>query len=501
MPGAIAQIAAYGTADQYLTGAPDITYWRLTYRRHTQFALESIQQTWSGQADFGKKATVQIARTGDLLYDFWIEVSLPHLYAYDITPAPAEGNPVDVTASLVQSATTRHWSVTADDAAPAILWWRGDYYLNSAGTVTVETPPAAADKITTWPYMLPPETQGGPYRKPTTNLRWCNGIGYALASAVELEIGGSRIDRHVSEYWDIMDELTTPEEKRPGLHEMVGKYADYAAAGHTLEQCAARTYYIPLTFCFQRHAGLSIPLVSLVYHDIKINVEFRPYLECIKASVPISALVSRAGHAPMSYVDCRAYCGYVFLDAPERNRFATIPHEMLIETLQFTGDQAVLVDSSDGALTRKLTLSFNHPVKELVWVYVPKAAYTVDAQTGNDWFAYGLPDDNPDDVFDSCKLVLNGHDRFSERPGKYFRLVQPYQHHTRCPTKKIHVYSFALHPEQQQPSGTANFSRFDLAQLQVRLNSAATNGKIKVMALGYNVLRIGSGMAGLAFAG
>lgn len=500
MGGGIAQLASVGTADQYLVGQPDITYFKLSYRRHTLFAMESIQQTWNGTPDFGKKATVQLGRTGDLVADCFVEITLPHLYAYNILPTPAEGNPVDATALLAQNAETRHWSTSASDAVPKVVWWRGAYYLNSAGTAAAAlaaAPPAEATRITTWPYLL---HSSGTFAKPTTNLRWCNGIGYALMPSVEIEIGGSRIDRHVSEYWDIMDELSTPEEKRAGLHEMVGKYdpADYAAA-HRLEQCEGRTYYVPLTFCFWQHPGLAVPMTSLLHHDVRVNVEFRPYLECVKASVPVAALVSRLGAEPLSFADCRMYAGYVFLDQPERNRFATVPHEMLLQTLQFQGDQSVT--ATDASVTRKLTLNFNHPVKELIWVYVPKAAYTADAQTGNDWFNYGLPNDIPDEVFDECKLVLNGHDRMAARPGKYFRLVQPFQHHTRCPSKKIHVYSFALHPEQHAPSGSANFSRYDLAQLQVRLNAAASNGKIKVFALGYNVLRVGSGMAGLAFAG
>ena len=103
----------------------------------------------------------------------------------------------------------------------------------------------------------------------------------------------------------------------------------------------------------------------------------------------------------------------------------------------------------------------------------------------------------------TAKLQLNGQDRFSEREGTYFDLVQPYQHHTRSPDTGINVYSFALRPEEHQPSGTCNMSRIDNATLQLVLSTNAIGGdntaKVRVYATNYNVLRIMSGMGGLAY--
>jgi len=99
------------------------------------------------------------------------------------------------------------------------------------------------------------------------------------------------------------------------------------------------------------------------------------------------------------------------------------------------------------------------------------------------------------------KLQLNGQDRFSEREGSYFSWVQPYQCHTRNPDEGINIYSFALRPEEHQPSGTCNFSRIDNATLQLVLSNATVEGtktaKVRVYATNYNVLRIMSGMGGL----
>ena len=129
----------------------------------------------------------------------------------------------------------------------------------------------------------------------------------------------------------------------------------------------------------------------------------------------------------------------------------------------------------------KVKLNFNHPVKELVWVL---------QASGVDTYTFLKSTD--------AKLQLNGHDRFAQRDGEYFTLVQPYQHHTNIPTgADIHVYSFALKPEEHQPSGTLNMSRIDTAVLNLTYNASAD--RVQVYATNYNVLRVMSGMGGLAY--
>jgi hypothetical protein len=174
---------------------------------------------------------------------------------------------------------------------------------------------------------------------------------------------------------------------------------------------------------------------------------------------------------------CSLFVDYIYLDTDERRRFAQVSHEYLIEQLQFTGDESV---------SSKVKLNFNHPVKELVWVEKTNASAVGEFTTS----------------YDTAKLQLNGHERFSARPYSYFQLVQPFQHHERVPvnsgvTNGINVYSFALKPEEHQPSGTCNMSRIDNATLN--LSSADSSNTLKVFAVNYNVLRIMSGMGGLAY--
>jgi hypothetical protein len=501
------QLASFGAQDAYLTGSPQVTYFKLTYRRHSNFAIESIRQTFDGTADFGKSPTVSVSRNGDLLGAMWLEITLPDLLAYDITPAPSEGNTANVLAlaNVYSDASGNYYQGRTGSLGSyiyntpiALTDGVGNYYASGTpGNVASLT-----GNLTTWPYMIVGNTANPAIRTfttPKTDLRYVNGIGMAFVKSVELEIGGQRIDKHYSEWWDVWSELTEPAEKKTGIDAMVGKYADYTPWQR--QQSRSRTYYVPLRFCFNRSSGLHLPLVALASHQIKFNFEFRNYLELIRATVPVTALTAKAGAMPLSVTSCDLFADYVFLNNPERIRMSEMQHEYLVTQLQFQGDEPTPSPTDpNGTVNRKYTLNFIHPVKELVWVYQAASRYDVDARTGNDIFNYEINTATDPEVFKTCKLVLNGSDRFSVRNGSYFRLMQPYEHHTRVPSKSVYAYSFALKPEEDQPSGTANFSRFDSAQMSVTLNPALPAGRVKFFATSYNVLRVASGMAGLAFA-
>jgi hypothetical protein len=244
---------------------------------------------------------------------------------------------------------------------------------------------------------------------------------------------------------------------------------------------AATTLYIPLQFWFCRNPGLALPLIALQYHEVKFNITFRAASDCYVLS---------AGSVSPSLSNASLYIDYIYLDTDERRQFAQVQHEYLIEQLQYTGAESF----SNAQVKSKLAL--NHPCKELVWVIAHSVRETAKA-----WTNYTAS--NGDGPVVDAKLQLNGHDRFSTRKGSYFNLVQPYQHHTRIPADGIYVYSFALNPEQHQPSGTVNMSRIDNATLMMTLDSdlfsSSGTAKLRLYAVNYNVLRIMAGMGGLAY--
>ena len=409
MGGGLLQLVAYGAQDVYLTGNPQITFFKVVYRRHTNFAIEAIQQTFNGNPGYGNRVTCQISRNGDLIHRMYLTVDM------------------------------------------------------SEETSEV-----------------------------------CPYFGLRLIDYVELEIGGQKIDKQYSHWMYIWNELSLPYSKREGYKKMVG------GEGKVLNESSNDQLYIPLEFWFCRNVGLALPLIALQYHEVKVNILFQTSEKCQGST---NGLAKPLGASSL-WVD------YIFLDTDERRRFAQLSHEYLIEQLQFTGTEAL------SGVQAKPKLSFNHPCKELFWFVTATGSTTVGADNVN-WYNFTTTQAGTNvaavntnvearsattsvNPIVSAKLVLNGNDRFSERNGSYFNTIQPYQHHENVPTNAgINVYSFALKPEEHQPSGTLNMSRIDTAVLNLNLNAVYTatglDKSLHVYAVNYNVLRILSGMGGLAY--
>ena len=533
------QLVAYGAQDIYLTGNPQITFWKVTYRRHTNFAMESIEQTFNGQADFGRRVTCTISRNGDLAYRTYLQVTLPEINQSMVTG----------TASATNGVYARWLDFPGhqliDDVEVEIGGQRIDRQYG--------------DWMQIWNQLTLDKNQEAGYKKmigQTTQLTFLTDPSFAAVDGP----CDSSAPRQVCAPRNALPETTL---------------------------------YIPLMFWFCNNPGLALPLIALQYHEVKINLDIRAIDECLFA---VSRLDGATGDLKVttaysqSLVAASLYVDYVYLDTDERRRMAQNPHEYLIEQLQYTGAESV------GSSSNKIRLNFNHPCKELIWVVQPdcNVDYCSSTQGGTVLYnALGAQSFNYTDAIDAlpnsikafgsdaatngasafinasglfnqagadglvvdsgltyntantwetgggatntgasnsavsdagtfvlaetsldmhcwgenpvvtAKLQLNGQDRFSEREGTYFDQVQPWQHHSRSPDTGINVYSFALRPEEHQPSGSCNFSRIDNATLQLVLSNATVSGvntaKVRVYAVNYNVLRIMSGMGGLAY--
>lgn len=459
--GGLMQLVAYGAQDIYLTGNPQITFFKSVYRRHTNFAMENIQQTFSGPVDFGKRSTVTVSRNGDLINSAYVQVALPSL-------------------------SMDHVSVQLSGLSPS---------------------GSASDY----------------------EICWTNYVGLALLQTVEVEIGGQPIDKHYSTWMYAWQELTMTSEKVDGYKRMVGgnDSAGWLLLGNASQENLLR---IPLDFWFNINAGLSLPLIALQYHEVKFVFNFEHFSNLV-------VLVNKEngehlehsewkwnGASPSPQIDM--FIDYIYLDTDERRKFAQMSHEYLIEQVQQT-EQSINVKNASLSNQR---LSFNHPCKELLWFFVRS-----DNQSNNDWFNFSNAPAGHEkiggDLMRQAQLKLNGHPRFSPaRDPLFFRQWQPFIHHTTIPDSNLYVYSFALRPEEHQPSGTCNFSRIDNTHLELHMysnpkdftspifygdnllpssstyvdseNNTFTVPESVVMtvyARNYNVLRIMSGMGGLAY--
>ena len=450
MGGGLMQLVAYGAQDIYLTGNPQITFFKVVYRRHTTFAVEAIEHTINGSTSLGSKFSVTVARNGDLLSRVYLQMNLTN----------------DSSGGLLTTYATA--TSTVDEANSLAL-------ANAASAAL-------------------------------TRAR-----GFHLIDYVEVEVGGQVIDKHYGEWMAIWCDLTHTDAQKDMLNRMIQQTSDNSED----------RIYVPLQFWFCRNPGLALPLIALQYHEVKFNVKTR---NC-------------AGTCVTSCNNMSVWCDYIFLDTDERRRFAQVSHEYLIEQLQTTNSLAV----SESECNVQADLRFNHPVKELIWVLendkcsngcqdasgklvdaiyaLPRnltERYTMAvALAGGGGFEkknegllnlQGVSDSNYERV-KTALLQLNGHDRFRRRQGDYFTDVQRYEHHTGGFARRVqgvpnhvHIYSFALKPEEHQPSGTCNFSRIDNAVLNLERSSTNTTpASLRIYATNYNVLRIMSGMGGLTY--
>jgi hypothetical protein len=424
MAGGLMQLVAYGAQDVYLTGNPKVTFFQAVYKRHTNFAMENIEQTTNGNPANNGRISVTVARNGDLIGDMYVELS-------------------------------------------------------SKASLTSKS--GATD---------------------------CNWVAERAIKTAELSIGGQRIDKHYQRWWRLYSELYLDESKK----------ANYAKMTTGKGQV-----FLPLIFFFNRNPGLYLPLIALQYHEVRIDFDLSDMFEAYFGTNTF-----------------KVWGNYVYLDTEERRRFAQKGHEYLIEQVQHTG-----VDAVTSGDTKNIRLSYNHPVKELVWAvtgassaedklwnfssnvatgdvvvesdptavsesncYVPLTQatgvplFSAGANGGLRLVEEGASSAAAVGPLDTFKLVLNGQDRFKEQTGKYFNQVQPFNHHSGCPMPGVYAYSFALKPEEHQPTGSCNFSRIDNAQVAIKVKSNMASGaatSLNMFATNYNVLRIQSGMGGLAF--
>jgi hypothetical protein len=500
MTGGLIQLVSYGVEDLFLTRDPQITLFKVVYRRHTNFSTEPIPQNFIQPIDFGKKATCIISKQGDLINKVYLVITLP---------------------SVIQG---------RDDDI--------------------------------------------------TMFAWIRKIGFALIKNFEIVIGGELIDRQYGEWLNAWYELMGP--KDIGFDKMIGNVRELTDFSHRKDEYVL---YVPLQFWFCRATGSALPLVSLQYSEVKINVELNDIDRCslitpthyisvlndfvnfkqfeyieqnvdgqiasgifthydftnkrlyymkishrdfqaIKrdSEVNVASTISEAfnirnmkysikgaesGNMVMpafnalsqtyptpSVLDvslgrCFLLVDYIFLDEEERMRFLQTKHDYLIEQVAVLNEQTI--ESSNAIVD----IGIVQPCKFIVWMvrsnYINSFDYT-------DSYKYSTQG-GKSLVLDET-IIINSRERISFRPYAYFNYLQPYQCFPYAPPEGINVYSFSLFPDQFQPSGSCNMSMIDNIQIKLRLssnvsiNNAAT---FRGYALIYNVLRVANGLSGKVF--
>jgi hypothetical protein len=491
------QLVAYGAQDIYLTGNPQITFFKVVYRRHTNFSMEAIEQTFSGSPDFGRKVYCTVSRNGDLIHRVYLQATLP-----------------TVTTS---ASTSARW-----------VNWVGHALVKNV------------------------EVEIGGQRIDKHYGDWLH-IWNELSQTAGKQAGYANMVGNVDKLYRPVSGSGT-------------SATDARAAGDTTGVLPETTLFIPLQFWFCRNPGLALPLIALQYHEVKINLEFRNYKDLIgyTGTEPSNVSLKNASlFVDYIYLDtderrrfaqvsheylieqlqftgdesvnqtnvkvklnfnhpCKELIWVVQLDNcvnTNKHAEALVPGRQWfnytdkVDVTPYTQVDAFnMVDMMDGIIDTSPESTGMDSANSLTFGLSSAAGIATTDIGGNDSAnaiaGRGLLSSH-NKVYDQglnpvtkAKLQLNGHDRFSEREGRYFNLVQPYQHHENVPCPGVNVYSFGLKPEEHQPSGTCNMSRIDNATLHLTLSTLITSSntaKVRVYATNYNVLRIMSGMGGLAY--
>jgi len=587
MGGGAIQLAAYGAQDVHLTGNPQITFFKMVYRRHTNFATEVVEHSFNTTPAFGGKFTCTVPRKGDLLGRTYLKMILPAIPSCSGGSVPTNKEINSMAYWIPRLGHSIINKVSVDIGGHQIDEQSGSFinvydeltrsaemgpvdkgrYDDMIGNIDGKTTHITRSPLTKLNYPtdlsngdgslytgVPMTTFIDGYNKDLkivsssvqyiANLTTGFYTGLNLASGIEDQINSiSGLSGFSSTFYKGNNTISI---KSSGSFSVLGNSTANLTLGITgdltgtvvssrreinlfpLLSCKdafptirddlgsgnnvveSRTVYVPLQFWFCKNYGVALPLISLSEHEVRIHVELRSLTDLFYGW---DGGVN--GSAIGTLQDCVLCTEYVYLDTDERRRFAQAKHEYLIEQVQSSSHRVT-------GSSMNIELNLSHPVKELVWTvqddrWVAKtsATGTAAADRGkrydkefheyemfnstniqSDWTASKIRNGNP---VSKAQLFLDGQDRFSEMPGEYFNMVAPYSYHTNIPKSNgINVYSFALKPEEHQPSGSCNFSKVDNAVLKLSLNTSSS-GTVNIHAVNYNILRVMGGMGALAY--
>ncbi len=601
MTGGLINIVSYGTKDLYLTGSPEITYWKYVFRRHTNFSIESVEIDIEDELNFNKESEVEIPIVGDLIHKSYLQIKIPAIQilrsniqsytrnnfsvdntflqnfetvknfnkfintkAYRILSNDIDSDNV-TTINIVQEALVEirndgtnlnFTSKTIDDIITSYISLLNNT-VNDDGTVIFNSNSSNMEvlllnteeslvngnnitkealninmlniinnsiKVQKYFYNKYNEYVKLQQEYNSANLKfaWVEKLGHQIIDYVEVKIGGETIDKHYGIWFEVWNQLTGKYYLSEIYNKMIGNVKELTVFNKL--QKDEYILNIPLNFWFSKFNGLSFPLIALQYSDLSINIKLKNINDCAyveyvtdnrNSAVPIS--LSDIWENNSFKLEGKLLIDYIYLESSERRKFAQSSHEYLIETVQVNK-----IDLSSQS-NFKMKLDFRHPVKELIWVVQKKEIIdnTFSTKKINSFNFSTYENNNEINPLLKSSIEFNGYSR-SNQECNYYNYYEPLFKHSNTPNVGINVYSFSLHPEQHQPSGSVNMSKISNSVIEFIFNSNVfkykssdvyphiVNGSssdlendtditITIFALSYNVLRLIGGFGAKGF--
>lgn len=496
MTGAIIQLVAYGVQDLYLTGDPEITFFKIIYRRHTNFAQESVKQTFSSVANFGEKVTCTIGRVGDLIGQMFLYVRLPAIPKFidEQTNRPDPSRKFAWTRFIGYSLIRE---TTFEIGGKLIDKQYGEWLYIWEQLTTRQN--CASDKLTgNVPYLYE-FTNGKSSADLFIPLKYyfnrTNGLALPLIALASIDVKITFTFRRADECYSLgpTHSIRLEEDISPF---QPGDYICQTICGETIH-----AYYINYDYLTKQLFYIKICSPTARFKNFEPQTPIYNPITLVSA-MPSAPEIHETNYMPcLHFVNSWLYVNYIFLDSDERLKFARATHEYLMEQIQYNQ----LIGISSGNIGQNLNLS--HPCKSHYWIV--QLDSLIGPRSINDRFNFtSSPVRYPngkffgEDLVCEANLLLNGNNRFETKSSYFFNLEEPYSRHYRGPAIGINMYSFCFNPEDPQPSGSCNMSKFDYIQMVQKLScviNPQNTCSIRSYTLNYNILRIFFNLGGLAF--
>lgn len=574
MAGGLVQLISYGSQDIFLTGSPQITFFKILYRRHTNFSIESKLQHFIGIANFNEEISSVVDKIGDLMNRVYLEIELPKAnlvkdfmnWQRDASTVKKEfeeiskyrqllldyfrinidiirklnilintnnipfteienimTNPNFINALIETRKNLSNYIASNFESGFTLIQEINsfDIYLlflsisNSKNYPTIDREELCYLKKNKIRNLISKQiytemhsfyskindeylAKEKIYRSLADKnyserhrFAWVEEIGHAIIDYIEIRIGNQVMDKHTGDWMIAFNKLFLPGQHLDNYNKMIGNVPEL-----TIYDDSAKNSYkliIPFQFWFCRNTGLSIPLISLKYHDVMFTVKLKDlsklcYVDDESLSIP--GIQSKYN---LNLISTNLYVDYVYLDNEERRRFASSTHEYLIETVQYNE-----INNINGNWINT-HLNFTNPTKFIVWFIQPES-YRSNPNGNNkcEWNRYS--------TVKSTHVRLNTCNRTDPTMDPiFFDTVQSTQYFNSA-VDGLYNYSFALNPREHQPSSSINLSRIDDLGIHAKFNSdfmeklksMNCNAYMGIYTMSYNILRFMSGMAGLA---
>ena len=500
MGGGFIELERQGIQNTFLIGNPQITFFKIVYKRFTNFAKECIEEKFNKTIKSNELLSHNLTKTGDLVQEIYFNIKAqfepiannPIYGKYDITniieyvEIEIGGQKIDkhysqwldIYNELFEKNYDNRFLLSKMEIYKSLL----DYIYELDNTNSLISP-IFANNFQSKDFNISMTTPiPSSINTCEFNITFISTSIPSINFAPTLKTNLNDLINKIFKEHNLQITINSTTTLTTNIYKINITSNDIYSVIDLMEKLCnnphkkERNYIIPLKFWFNKNAGLALPLISLQYHTVKINIKIADLININWGNCKINNNI----------LDSSLLVNYIYLDTNEKKKFIENKHEYLIEQIQYTGPEILNINTG---INKTYKINFNYPIKGLFW-------------TTNEGY------------LENIELQLNEHSRFNSENGDYFHIIQPYETKLNKHGKTLYknriwknkdnvdfnnrtgMYSFSLNPYEYQPNGLCNFSNINNGKLNFKLKYNTT---LYLFGLNYNILRINQGTCGLVY--